>query len=505
MTTVMEPVAGAVDMVAAREMFRYPAETAVSRPALWERLAGAARVTVVSAPAGTGKTVLLRSWIGATGLARRAAWVPVGRDERDPRRFWVSVVGGLRHTAAGSELVREPTAAPDQDGWGRVERLLKDLARLPDRVWLVIDDVHELRSAEALAQLELLVLRAPDTLRLVLATRRDLRLGLHRLRLEGQLTEIRAADLRFTEDEMRDMLHAAGVRLPKPALARLHERTEGWAAGLWLAASSLAGHPDPERFVAQFSGSERTVAGYLLAEVLDRQSEQARQLLVRTSVCERITGELADLLTGGSGGERILQDLEEAGAFVVAVDARRSWFRYHPLFADLLQLELRCAEPADLASLHGAAAGWFAAHGYPVEAIRHAQAAQDWTMAARLLSDHFFGLVRDGQGAVADGLLAGFPAALHAADPRLARLTAVGNAPAPQPGEPALREPISRSEARVLRLLPTNLSGPEIAEQLSVSVTTVRTHIRRLYEKLGVHSRTEAVEQARTLGLFAAS
>ena len=138
-----------------------------------------------------------------------------------------------------------------------------------------------------------------------------------------------------------------GWSCPSRHWRRLHERTEGWAAGLRLAALSLADHPDPERFAAEFSGSERTVAEYLLDEVLDQQSEQVRRLLLRTSVCERISGELADLLTGGSGGERILQDLEEAGAFVVALDAKRSWFRYHRLFADLLQLELRRTEPAE--------------------------------------------------------------------------------------------------------------------------------------------------------------
>ena len=257
----------------------------------------------------------------------------------------------------------------------------------------MIDDVHELGSTEALRQLELLVMRAPAELRFVLATRHDLRLGLHRLRLEGELTEIRAADLRFTLAEARALFDAAGVELPDPALALLHERTEGWAAGLRLAALSLAGHPDPERFAAEFSGSERTVAEYLLAEVLERQSEQVRRLLLRTSVLERVNGELADLLTGGAGGERILQDLEQAGAFVVSLDARRSWFRYHQLFADLLQLELRRSEPAEITALHGAAAGWFAGHGYPVEAVRHAQAAQDWGLAARLLSDHWLGLV----------------------------------------------------------------------------------------------------------------
>jgi hypothetical protein len=179
---------------------------------------------------------------------------------------------------------------------------LKDLAPLADRVWLVLDDAHELGSAEALAQLELLVMRAPAQLRVVLATRHDVRLGLHRLRLEGGLTEFRVADLRFTLDEARALFGGAGVELPAPALAMLYERTEGWAAGLRLAALSLAGHPDPERFAAEFSGSERTVAEYLLAEVLERQSEEVRRRLLRTSILDRVSGPLADALTGGSGG-----------------------------------------------------------------------------------------------------------------------------------------------------------------------------------------------------------
>jgi LuxR family maltose regulon positive regulatory protein len=256
----------------------------------------------------------------------------------------------------------------------------------------VIDDAHLLGPGEVLPQLELLVLRAPPELRFVLATRHDLRLGLHRLRLEGDLTEIHAADLRFSLAEARALFGATGVKLPPDALARLHQRTEGWAAGLRLAALSLAGHPDPERFAAEFSGTDRTVAEFLLAEVLDRQSEEVRRLLLRTSVLERVSGPLADVLTGSSGGERILQDLEQAGAFVVSLDAGRTWFRYHQLFADLLQLELRRTEPNEQAALHGAAAGWLAEHGHPVEAVRQAQAAGDWGMAARLLSDHWLDL-----------------------------------------------------------------------------------------------------------------
>ncbi|HJY69071.1 MAG TPA: hypothetical protein VJ254_20295, partial [Streptosporangiaceae bacterium] len=375
-------------------------------------------------PPGSGKTVLLRSWIGAAGLEESAAWVSVGPGETDPQQFWLSVLGALRRTSAGSALVRAVTAAPDLDGWAIVERLLKDLAPLDDRIWLVLDDVHELGSDEARRQLELLVMRAPDPLRFVLATRHDLRLGLHRLRLEGELTEIRAADLRFSLTEARELLAAAEVELPGPALQMLYERAEGWAAGLRLAALSLAGHPDPERFAAEFSGSERTVAEYLLAEVLDRQGEEVRRLLLRTSLVERVSGELADALTGGSGGDRILQDLEAANAFVVALDSARSWFRYHRLFAGLLQLELRRTAPGEVTGLHAAAAGWFAGHGFAVEAVHHAQAARDWGLAARLLADHWPGLYLGGQAATIHELVAGFPAEARAADAELAVLSA---------------------------------------------------------------------------------
>ena len=381
-------------------------------------------MTVVSAPPGSGKTVLLRSWITEAGLAESVAWVSVSGDECDPQRFWLSVLGALRQTTPGSALVRELTAAPDLDGWAIAERLLKDLVLLEDRIWLVIDDVHELGSGEARRQLELLVMRAPEELRFVLATRHDLRLGLHRLRLEGELTEIREPDLRFTLDEARKLVSAAGVELTEPALALMHERTEGWAAGLRLAALSLAGHPDPGRFAEEFSGSERTVAEYLLAEVLERQSDAVRRLLLRTSILERVSGPLADALTGGSGSEGTLQELEETNAFVVALDAARSWFRYHHLFADLLQLELRRTAPGEVTGLHRAATSWFAGHGHPVEAIRHAQAAQDWSLASRLLADHWPGLQLGGHAATVHELLAGFPAEAAATYAELAVLIA---------------------------------------------------------------------------------
>jgi LuxR family transcriptional regulator, maltose regulon positive regulatory protein len=413
---------GEVDVAAGRVAGVGPGGV-VARPGLFGRLGGPTRVVVVAAPAGSGKTVLLRSWLAEAGLAEYAAWVPAGRDERDPQHFWLAVLGALRATAPGSALVAPLTAAPDLDGWAITERLLADLAPLAGRLWLVVDDVHEL-GPETLRQLELLVMRAPQGLRFVLAARHDVRLGLHRLRLAGELAEIRTDELRFSLAEAAELFAAAGVELPAATMAVLHERTEGWAAGLRLAALSLAGHPDPSRLAAEFSGTERTVAEYLLAEVLDSQPEPVRLLLLRTSILERVNGELASLLTGDKGGERVLQDLEAANAFVVALDPGRSWFRYHHLFADLLQLELRRAEPDQVAGLHRAAAGWLAGHGYPVEAVRHAQAAQDWDLAARLLADHWPGLYLDGKDVTVHELLAGFPADAAAADTRLATVAA---------------------------------------------------------------------------------
>jgi LuxR family maltose regulon positive regulatory protein len=394
----------------------------VSRPRLFERLAASARVTVVSAPAGSGKTVLLQSWISYAGLTGSAACVSVARGGGDPAPFWMSLLSALRETIVSSPLVPPMTPAPDLDGWGIVERLLAELAPLGERLWLVVDDVHEL-GRDARGQLELLILRAPPQARFVLATRHDVQLGLHRQRLEGELVEVRGPDLRFTLAEAEELFAAAGVQLS--SVSQLVERTEGWAAGLRLAVLSLAGHREPERFAEDFSGSERTVAEYLLAEVLDRQPEPVRRLLLRTSILDRVNGELAGLLTGESGGERWLQDLEAANAFVVALDSGRSWFRYHRLFADLLRLELRRTAPDEVTALHQAAAGWFAGHGFPVEAIRHAQAAQDWDRAVAMLADRWPALYLDGQTATVQSLLAAFPAEARMADTELAVLSAL--------------------------------------------------------------------------------
>ncbi len=308
-----------------------------------------------------------------------------------------------------------------------VERLLDQLERLEGPLALVIDDLHELDSHDALSWLEMLLTRLPVRLRVVVATREEPTLGLHRLRLSGELAELRGPDLCFTLDETRAVLRASGITLSETGLASLHERTEGWPAGLRLAAISLTTHPDPERFVCEFSGSERTVAGYLLAEVLERRPPEVRDLLLRTSILERVSGPLADVLTGGTGAEAILQRLEDQNAFVTALDAARSWFRYHHLFGDLLRLELRRVAPATMPSLHRAAAAWHEQEGDVLEAVRHYQAAGDWAPAGRLLADNYLTLTMAGRGETLHALLGVFPADAHLGDGNLAAALAIDN------------------------------------------------------------------------------
>jgi LuxR family maltose regulon positive regulatory protein len=397
----------------------------VARGALYERLSTGISLglVLVSAPPGSGKTVLLRSWVDAAGLRERAAWVSVGQDEQDAQRFWVSVVEALRSLPGAGTSIGELDPAPGFDGRTLVDRLAREIRELDESIVLVIDDLHELRSPEALAQLEDLLGHRPPTLRVVLATRHDPALRLHRARLTGSLVDLRAADLRFTLEETRELLESTGSDLSEEALAVLHARTEGWAAGLRLAAIAMAGDPRPDRFVAAFSGSDRTVADYLLAEVLERQPDDVRRLLVRTSILERVNGALADALLGTVGSDRLLLGLEQTGAFLITIDAERSWFRYHQLFRDLLLLELRRTDPHAIRDLHRVAAGWHAEHGSILDAASHAQAAADWSLAARLLRDHGFSLSLDGHGSTLRLLLQAFPAEAPI-DPELAAFLA---------------------------------------------------------------------------------
>ena len=385
----------------------------------------ARKVTIISAPPGSGKTSLLRAWADRPGQRRRLAVLQVQRDEQDAQQFWLALLDAVRHAGATAGRAGPSAATPDFNAPAMVDRVLSELADASAGITVVIDDLHELNSPEALAQLSGLLTNLPPHVHALLTTRHDLRLGLHQLRLAGELAEIRAADLRFTEHETRMLLDASGIALSEAGAALLHQRTEGWAAGLRLAAISLAGHPDPERFVAEFSGSDRTVAEYLIAEMLDRQPPDVQDLLLRTSLLDRVNGELADVLTGRPGSERILLELADANAFVVPLDPERTWFRYHHLFGDLLRLELRRTLPEEVPALHRRAAGWFIRQGQVVEAIRHTQAAGDWPDAARLLADHSFSLALDGQAQTMQALVRAFPPGVD--HPELALVRAGGD------------------------------------------------------------------------------
>ena len=300
------------------------------------------RVTMISAPAGTGKTSLLRTWAAQPGQDCRVAFTTVRPGQHDMQLFWLTVLRAVRAAAGtGEGDAQLPPVAPGSSGDALVDKVLAELEEAREHFILVIDDVHELSAPEAAGQLTALLTRLPPGVRAIVATRRDLPLRLHKLRLAGDLAEIRAAELRFTEEETRRLLAAAGISVPGHVATMLHQRTEGWAAGLRLAVLSLVGRPDPETFIAEFSGSDRTVAEYLMAEMLERQPPEVQRLLLRTSVLDRVNGELADLLTGDTGSERILLDLEDANAFVVSLDPGRTWFRYHRMFGGLLRLELR--------------------------------------------------------------------------------------------------------------------------------------------------------------------
>jgi LuxR family maltose regulon positive regulatory protein len=371
--------------------------------------AAARNVTIISAPAGSGKTSLLRAWANHPDRKHRIAFVSVRRDQEAAQQFWLALLNAVRRASGTTSETEPPTAAPDLDVRTLVDRVLCELADPGSGITMIIDDLHELNAPEVLASLTQLLTSLPPGAHAILVTRHDLPLRLHRLRLAGELAELRAADLRFTGRETRELLDASGIALSEAGAALLHQRTEGWVAGLRLAVISLAGHPDPERFVTEFSGSDRTVAEYLIAEMLECQPDDVQDLLLRTCVLDQVHGELADVLTGRPGSERILLSLEDANAFVVSLDPERTWFRYHHLFGDLLRLELRRTLPGQVPALHRRAAEWFVQHGHAGDAIRHTQAAGDWPDAARMLADHAFSLTMDGQEQTVLALLQAFP------------------------------------------------------------------------------------------------
>ncbi|MEU9875627.1 LuxR C-terminal-related transcriptional regulator [Streptomyces phaeochromogenes] len=403
-------------------------DSAPGRPGLIDRRdllaaldrAAEKQVTMISAPAGSGKTSLLRAWVDRPRQDRRIAFMSVRPGQQDAQLFWLALLDAIRAAAGTGNTAEPPPVTPGFNGDAMMDKVRSEITTSGGTFFLVIDDLHELSSPEAAEQLAALLTNLPRGVHAIVATRHDPPLRLHKLRLAGELAEIRAAQLRFTEAETREFLGAAGIALPDHVAGLLHQRAEGWAAGLRLAVLSLAGHPDPERFVAEFSGSHRTVAEYLMAEMLERQPADVQRLLLRTSLLDRVNGELADLLTGAPGSERILLELEDANAFVVSLDPGRTWFRYHHMFAGLLRLELRRTLPEAIPELHRLAARWFAEHGQAADAVRHLQTAGDWAEAARLLTRHTVSLTLDGQAGTVVALLRSFPARTGEESPELA-------------------------------------------------------------------------------------
>ena len=405
-----------------------PRPDLVPRPQLAERLdEGLARgLMLVCAPAGYGKTVLLADWVRRS--RQPAAWLSLDAGDNDPARFWRHCVAALEQVRPGLAGRVGPLLGPPAPSSyeGLATALINELAAGPDagQALLVLDDYHLIDSGAVHSSLGFLLEHRPPGLHLVLASRSDPPLALARLRGRGQLAELRAAELRFTADEAAALLRqgtaVSGVALPDTAVAALAARTEGWAAGLQLAALSLRGQDDAAAFVAAFTGSHRYVLDYLAEEVLEHQSDQVRTFLLETSVLERLSGDLCDAVIGRTGSQSLLEQVERAGLFLVPLDEVRGWWRYHQLFADLLRARLQQERSGRAARLHRNAAAWYDDHEMADDAIRHALAAGELAWAARLIEQHFDEVFYlRGEGVTVQRWLSALPGDLVRTRPRL--------------------------------------------------------------------------------------
>jgi LuxR family transcriptional regulator, maltose regulon positive regulatory protein len=370
----------------------------------------ARKLILLCAPAGFGKTTLLADWAASANWA--VAWLSLDPDDNDPARFWRYVVAALDRAreGLGEQLLPLLTAPTPLSGHGVVTALVNQLQALPDELVLVLDDYHTIAEPAIHASLALLLRQLPPQLHLAISSRSDPPLPLARLRAGGQLTELRAADLRFTPGEAVAFLQEVWkLELPLRTVAALEARTEGWAVGLRLAALSLQQRPDLGAFLEAFTGTHRYVLDYLTEEVLARQPERVRRFLLQTSILERLNGPLCDAVTGDSDGQGMLEQLERANLFLVPLDEERRWWRYYHLFADLLRARLMQLQPELVPELHRRAAGWCQPHGLIDEAIRHAVAAGDTLWATRLVEEHLDELLRGGESATLGRWLALLP------------------------------------------------------------------------------------------------
>ena len=377
------------DLVETKLRAPRPRAGAVPRPRLMDRLTHGAssKLSLVSAPPGFGKSTLVADWTAARAPTEPAAWLSLDPGDNDPVGFWRYVVAALQTAvpAAGRDAAAE-LQSPEPQVERALHSLLNDLAALPKEVVLVLDDLHLIERRDIHDALGYLIHRLPPRAHLVVATRADPPLPLARLRVRGELVEIRAADLRFTPHEAAGYLNGTmGLELTGDDVAALEARTEGWIAALQLAALSMQGRADPASFIASFAGDDRYVFDYLADEVLARQPEGIRTFLLQTSILDRMTGPLCDAVTGRSDGRATLERLDRGNLFLVALDDQRRWYRYHHLFADVLHTRLLDEAAESVPDLHRRASDWFERNGERTEAILHALAGDDHARAAELI------------------------------------------------------------------------------------------------------------------------
>ncbi len=381
-----------------------------------------ATLTLVSAPAGFGKTTLLTDWLAAEAAAGRAtAWLSLDQRDNDPALFWTYLVTALQTAApdvgAGAlALLHSPQSTLE----AVVATLINDLDAIADEVVLVLDDYHVIDAPEVHESMGFLLDHLPRQVHLVIASRADPPLPLARLRARGELVEVRAADLRFTSDEATAYLDGmTGLELTEADVAALEERTEGWIAALQLAALSMQGRDDVAGFIAGFAGDDRYIVDYLVGEVLQRQPDDVRSFLLRTSVLSRLTGPLCDAVTGQQGGSATLEALDRGNMFIVPLDDRRRWYRYHHLFADVLRARLLDEQPDEVATLHRRASAWYEDNGARSDAIRHATEGGDVDRAADLIELSIPEMVKGRQEATLRRWFEALPIGLFAVRPVL--------------------------------------------------------------------------------------
>ncbi len=399
-----------------------PRPRVVRRSRLLERLnAGLHRkLTLISAPAGFGKTTLVSEWVA--GCGRPVAWLSLEEGDSDPTRFLTYLVAALQTIAptVGTGLMGALQSPQPSPAESMLTALLNEITTMPDAFMLVLDDYHLIDARAVDAALSFLLEHLPPQMHLVITTREDPQMPLARLRVQGQLTELRAADLRFTASEAAAFLtEVMCLGLSAADIATLEERTEGWIAGLQLAALSMQGRQDIPGFIRAFAGDNRYIVDYLVEEVLERQPEGVRSFLLQTAILDRLHGSLCDAITGQVDGKVRLEVLERGNFFVVPLDDRRQWYRYHHLFAEVLSAHLRTEQPEQIASLHRRASVWYEQHGSPVDAIRHALAAADFDRAADLIELAWPAMDRSLQSATWRGWVKALPDELVRARPVL--------------------------------------------------------------------------------------